>query len=301
MQKLTEFFKENKISVVENEPMCKHTSFKIGGPSKYFAVVETEAQLASFLKFAKTEKVPYKIIGNGSNLLFSDEGFGGVVLRLQGDFLNVSCDGETVSCGAGASLKSVCDYAESQSLAGMEFAYGIPGTIGGAVFMNAGAYGGEMKDIVLSACALDSDGNEHCFSGKDLDFRYRHSVFADKKLYVTKIKIGLKKGERNEIKGKMKELMGRRKEKQPLEFPSAGSTFKRPEGYFAAALIDECSLKGLRVGGAEVSEKHAGFVINKGGATAEDVLELIEKIKEEVKRQKGVCLDCELETVKEEL
>ncbi len=291
-------FDEKSIVTYFNEPMRHHTSFKIGGNADVYCLVKNSAALTRLLKICRKREIPYYIIGKGSNLLVSDSGIRGAVIRLGGDFKNISLveDG-LIRCGAGASLASLCGFALNHSLGGMEFAWGIPGSVGGATFMNAGAYGGEIKDVVISAIYIDENGDRKRYEGSELDFGYRKSAFSGKSQIITDVFFKLEHKAQKEIREKMDELMGRRKSKQPLDYPSAGSTFKRPDGYYAAALIEECGLKGESVGGAQVSEKHAGFIINKGGATCEDVKSLIENIKKQVYNQKGVRLQCEVKFI----
>ena len=287
------------IAFLTDEPMKKHITFKLGGNAKRFLTVKNEAELSLVLSAVNENKLAYFILGNGSNMLVSDEGFDGVVITLGGEFSEIKLmDSETISCGAGASLSSLCAFARKNSLSGLEFAWGIPGSAGGAAYMNAGAYGGEMKDV-LSLCEhMDLNGEKGVYKAEGLELSYRKSTYTNKDLIITKLILKLKKGDYEEINAKMAELMEKRKSKQPLEYPSAGSTFKRPEGYFAAALIEECGLKGEHVGDAEVSVKHSGFIINKGNATCSDVLSLIEKVKEKVKEMKNVELECEVKLLK---
>ena len=280
-----------------DEPMAQHTTFKIGGPADRFLTVRTEEALTELMKALQTSALPYFILGNGSNLLVADAGYRGVVISLGGDFKSVSLedDGCTIRCGAGVMLSALCKFAEENELSGLEFAWGIPGTAGGAVYMNAGAYGGEMKDVLVSASSVTANGEQKVFTAEELDLSYRHSVFSGGTDIITSLRVKLAKGNVEEIREKMSDLIGRRRDKQPLEYPSAGSTFKRPVGYFAAALIEQCGLKGVSVGGAQVSEKHSGFVINTGGATAQDVLDLIAHVQQVVKTQTGVSLETEVE------
>lgn len=294
----TESIKEYAVAlgaeVLENEPMSNHTTFQIGGPARLFIVPGGTDSLASIVKRCSELGINIFTIGNGSNLLVSDDGISDVVLKLSSGFNDIIVKGETLDCGPAASLKDVCGAALDKGLTGLEFAYGIPGSCGGAVFMNAGAYGGEMKDVVLSVKYIDQNGMQNELTGRQLDFGYRHSAFTGTRNIITRVVYSLKKGNLELIRSRMDELMKRRKSKQPLEYPSAGSVFKRPEGYYAGTLIESCGLKGMRVGGAEVSKKHAGFIINAGGATCKDVLALIQKIKDEVFTQTGVTLECEI-------
>ena len=290
---LTSRLSELKIEYVKDEPMSRHTTFKIGGDADVFVSIKSHEQLKQVLTLTKELEIPYFVLGKGSNLLVSDKGIEGVVISLDG--LNeITIDGNTVVCGAGASLRSVCLAVQKQSLSGLEFAYGIPGTVGGALYMNAGAYGGEMSQVVKSATAIDRHGNLLELTAGEMQLGYRMSVFKNSELIITSVTLELKQGDGQQIKAAMDDFFARRRDKQPLEFPSAGSTFKRPEGYFAGALIEQNNLKGVSVGGAQVSQKHAGFVINTGNATCEDVLALIEKIKDVVKNADGVELEPEV-------
>lgn len=282
-----------KIEYLINEPMSCHTTFKIGGQADIFVRVSNEEELKTVLFLAKECGAPCFVLGKGSNLLVSDNGIEGVVISLE-NMNDITVEGDSIICGAGASLRNVCLAARDASLSGLEFAYGIPGSVGGALFMNAGAYGGEMSQSVIEANTVDSYGNEKVFSLSEMKLGYRTSVFKGTDLVITKIKLKLNYGEKKEIKLKMDDFFSRRKEKQPLEYPSAGSTFKRPEGYFAGALIEKNNLKGLSVGAAQVSEKHAGFIINRGGATCSDVKSLIKNIQNTVKLADGVMLEPEV-------
>lgn len=274
-----------------------YTSFKIGGKADLMVFPDSEEKIISVLKEIKKSSIPHLIIGKGSNMLISDSGFRGVVINTC-RFDKISLiDDETIYCQSGASLSRLCRFALENSLTGLEFAFGIPGTAGGAAYMNAGAYGGEMKDVLVSCEHLSSDGIINRYSGDVLDLSYRHSVYSDSDLFILSLTLKLKKGNVDEIKTHMDELMAKRKDKQPLDYPSAGSTFKRPEGYFAAALLDECGLKGYTVGGAQVSDKHAGFVINKGNATAEDVKKLIDYCQKTVMKNKGILIEPEIKII----
>lgn len=279
--------------------MSLHTTFKIGGNARLIVYPESQEQISEFVKVAKDNNIRLIAIGNGSNLLVDDEGLDACVMIL-GDGFNEICliDDETIFACAGARLIALCRFAYENSLTGLEFAYGIPGSCGGGAFMNAGAYGGEMKDVLYKCTHIDKDGNIAFLEGDDLDLSYRHSAYSDNGCIITGLYLKLKKGDKEEIKAKMDDFISRRKAKQPLEFPSAGSTFKRPQGYFAGALIEECNLKGASVGGAMVSEKHAGFVINKGGATCKDVLDLCQLCSDTVFKEKGVKLEMEIKVLK---
>lgn len=284
---------ECKIEHLLNEPMSRHTTFKIGGNADIYVKIKTQEELKTVIAAAKTFNVPYFVLGKGSNLLVSDSGIEGVVISLEG-LDSIKIDGDNVVCGAGASLRAVCVAAQKASLTGLQFAYGIPGTVGGALYMNAGAYGGEMSQVVVSATAVDAKGNTVELSLADMQLGYRTSLFKSTKLIITSVTLKLEIGDSKEIKAAMDDIFARRRDKQPLEFPSAGSTFKRPKGYFAGALIEQNNLKGVSVGGAQVSEKHAGFVINTGNATCKDVLELIKKVQDTVKSADGVDLEPEV-------
>lgn len=294
--KLEQFICElsnEKIEYSENEAMCRHTTFGIGGNADVFVMPETPLQLARALCLAKKYDVPYLVIGNGSNLLVSDKGIEGAVIKV-GDWNDISHNGETVTCSAGVKLANLCKYCEEQSLQGLEFGYGIPGTVGGALYMNAGAYGGEIKDVVESAECITDSGEIVTVSAKDMSLGYRTSVFKKNKNIITSVTFRLTKGNKTEIRAKMDDFMTRRVTKQPLDAKSAGSTFKRPAGNFAGTLIESCGLKGFSIGGAEVSEKHAGFVINKGNATCSDVLCLISHIEQTVSLKTGYALEPEV-------
>ena len=285
--------------VLVKEPMASHTTFRIGGPADYFVMPETAEELAEVLKLCKEEGVPYFILGNGSNLLVGDKGFRGVVIQLYKNFDGLQIEGATVTAKAGAMLIRVAKEAGKAGLTGLEFASGIPGTIGGAMVMNAGAYGGEMKDVVKAVTVLTKDGEIKTLTGEEMNFRYRGSVVEDEGYIVLEAVMELQHGNLEDIQARIEELSVQRKTKQPIEYPSAGSTFKRPEGYFAGKLIQDSGLRGYRVGGAKVSEKHCGFVINAGGATAADVMQLMQDVSEKVKNQFGVTLEPEVKRIGE--
>ena len=279
--------------------MSKHTTFKIGGNARLVVYPRCEEQICEIVKCAKDNNIRLIVAGNGSNMLVADEGIDACVMILDEHFSKIELiDDETVFVTAGTMLIKLCRFALENSLSGLEFAYGIPGTCGGGAFMNAGAYGGEMKDVLIKCTHVDSDGNIGCLEHDDLKLSYRHSAYYDNGCIITGLYLKLKKGIKSEIKAKMDDLISRRRDKQPLEFPSAGSTFKRPEGYYAGALIEECGLKGMSVGGAQVSTKHAGFVINKGGASCEDVLALCKLCSDTVMEKKGVKLEMEIRVTK---
>lgn len=281
-------------SYTEQEPLSKHTTFKIGGNADMFVTVFDVNQLKAVVTACNSNNIPLFIIGNGSNLLVSDEGMRCVVVVLDGEFKDISLKENTITCGAGVILGKLCTFARSNSLSGLEFAYGIPGTVGGAAYMNAGAYGGEMKDVIESVTHITPQGEIVTLDKSQLDLSYRHSVYKTTDNIILSVKMQLNVGDKDEIKEKMDDFMTRRKTKQPLEYPSAGSVFKRPEGNYAGTLIEQCGLKGKTIGGAQVSEKHAGFIINVGDATCEDVLNLISFVQDTVKEQTGYYLEREI-------
>lgn len=278
----------------EDEPMSKHTSFRIGGPARLMALPKREQEAQEAVKAAGELEIRPFILGNGTNLLVADEGYGGFVLKPC--LTRLEPEGEEgLLAGSGVLLSRLASYALERGLAGLEFAHGIPGSLGGAVTMNAGAYGGEMSQVVVSTTYLEPDGTVGVARGGDHGFGYRRSAFSGR--LILRSRLALKRGDPQAIKARMDELTVQRRAKQPLEYPSAGSTFKRPEGHFAAALIDQCGLKGLAVGGAQVSEKHAGFVVNRDGATCADVLELVRQVRERVLARTGVELELEVKVL----
>lgn len=287
------FCTDNKIPFKKDEMMCNHTSFKIGGKADFFIECQSFDCLKAVITAAKNYGLDYFILGKGSNLLVYDKGIRGVVISLSG-LNDITVDGVTITVGAGLTLAKLCMVALENSLTGLEFAYGIPGSVGGALYMNAGAYGGEMSQAVVSATVLNKNGEIKEVPLESMKLSYRTSIFKTNGDIILSVKFLLKKGEKTEIKAKMDDFMSRRKDKQPLEYGSAGSTFKRPEGYFAGALIEKNGFKGVSVGGAMVSQKHAGFVINYNNATASDVLALMEKIKSTVLEKDGVLLEPEV-------
>ena len=282
------------------EPMAKHTSFRIGGPADVLAQPADEAELAALLKRAAEHAVPVTLIGNGSNLFVRDKGIRGLVIKLSNIFSSITVEGNVLTFGSGISLAMASKKAASLSLSGLEFAVGIPGTIGGAVYMNAGAYDGEMAKVVTSVQVMDRQGQSSQLKADELDFSYRHTALQNSGLIVTSVTVSLQPGEAESIKAKMDDFSQRRIAKQPLELPSAGSMFKRPVGYFAGTLIEQTGLKGYTVGGAQVSTKHAGFVVNVGGATAKDVLQLISDVQAKVLAAQGVQLEPEVLVLGEE-
>ncbi|MGI6117143.1 MAG: UDP-N-acetylmuramate dehydrogenase [Bilifractor sp.] len=281
-------------NVIVNEPMRAHTTFRIGGPADYFVTPENAECLGKLIRFLETEKLPYFILGNGSNLLVSDDGYRGAVICTVAGFQELRVGESTVTAGAGQLLSKIASAAAAGNLTGMEFASGIPGTLGGALIMNAGAYGGEMKDIVREVTVMTSEGEIRRFSGDEMKFGYRTSAAKENGWIVLGATMELESGEREKIEARMNELREARTSKQPLNFPSAGSTFKRPAGHFAGKLIMDSGLAGFSVGDAQVSEKHCGFVINRGHATAEDVYILIRRIREIVYARSGVLLEPEV-------
>lgn len=281
------------------EPMKSHTTFRVGGPADYFVMPKTKGELKGIIDCCKEQEIPYYIIGNGSNLLVSDKGYAGVVIQIFKSMNDIVCDGNIIRAQAGALLSAVANQALEEGLTGFEFAAGIPGTLGGACVMNAGAYGGEMKDVLKEVTVLTEDGEFVTLKEYELELGYRTSVIAKKKYIVLDAEIELARGDKAEIKERMDDLKERRITKQPLEYPSAGSTFKRPEGYFAGKLIEDTGLRGFQVGGAQVSEKHCGFVINKDNAAAADIVELMKQVSEKVEKKFGVTLEAEVKRLGE--
>lgn len=276
------------------EPMKKHTTFRTGGPALYFVTPSCEKEIASVVNLCHREKMPYYILGNGSNLLVSDKGYDGVIISMTKGFSQIEVRDQVITAGSGALLSRIARTALEESLTGLEFAAGIPGTLGGAVVMNAGAYGGEMKQVLQSVSVLTKDGQVKEIPAEELELGYRKSCIQREEYIVLSAEILLKQGKKSEIQAQMEDFAARRREKQPLEYPSGGSTFKRPEGYFAGKLIEDAGLKGFTVGGAQVSEKHSGFVINRNGATSADVYELCRQVQARVKEKFGVDLEMEV-------
>ncbi|MCR5625687.1 MAG: UDP-N-acetylmuramate dehydrogenase [Lachnospiraceae bacterium] len=289
--------KEGK--VLKDEPLSKHTTFKVGGPADYFIIPGNLKELAGLISYLNKTGREYFILGKGSNLLVGDHGYRGVVINILDTLNDIRVVGEEIHVYAGALLSKIANEAQKASLSGFEFAAGIPGSAGGAVIMNAGAYGGEMADIVTAVHIISKEGELVKLGVNDLHFAYRSSILQKEALTVAAVGYRLKKGDPEEIRAKMDELKAKRLEKQPLEYPSAGSTFKRPEGYFAGKLIMDAGLGGYSVGGAQVSKKHCGFVINKGGATAADIMDLIKDVQERVKLKFGVKLEPEVKIIGE--
>ncbi len=286
-----------KDNVRINEPMKNHTTFKIGGPAQYYVTPESVNQIQEVVSLCRNMNIPLHVIGNGSNILVGDDGVDGVVLALFNTFSDYEIKDNVITAQAGMSLIKLAVIALREGLTGLEFASGIPGSVGGAVYMNAGAYDGQMKDVVTSVTVLDEAGNIRILGRDELDMGYRTSAVAKNNMIVLQVVIELKSGDKEQIKARMNQLSELRKQKQPLEYPSAGSTFKRPEGYFAGKLIADAGLKGYSIGGAAVSEKHAGFVVNMGGATAKDVVELTDYIKKRIMEQFGVTLELEVKRI----
>ena len=280
------------------EPMKKHTTFRVGGPADVL-VQPDETALAAILALCRQYHVSYSFIGNGSNLLVGDKGIRGVVIEMTDPMGNIEVDGTKITAQAGAMLSKIANTAASNGLGGMEFAAGIPGSMGGAVTMNAGAYGGEMKDVIRQVTVLTPECEQKVLSREELDLSYRHSCIPKNHFLVLEAELSLTPAPEQEIRAKMAELREKRVEKQPLEYPSAGSTFKRPEGYFAGKLIMDAGLRGYAVGDAQVSEKHCGFVINRGNATAAEILQLMKDVQERVKKQSGVTLEPEVKMIGE--
>lgn len=281
-------------NVKVQEPMKNHTTFRIGGPADYYLCPHSTEELQKILQICRENKIEFFILGNGSNLLVSDKGYRGAVIQLWKNFSDIVTEDDAIAVKAGALLSKVAAEALEAGLTGMEFASGIPGTMGGAVMMNAGAYGGEMKDIIKEVTVLTKEGEILTLSQEEMNFGYRTSVVKEKGYVVISVVLQLKKGDREEIRKLMNDLKERRVTKQPLDMPSAGSTFKRPEGYFAGKLIMDAGLRGFSVGGAQISEKHCGFVVNKGEATATDVLGLIKEVQKRVQEKFGVALEPEV-------
>ncbi len=277
-----------------DEPMSSHCTFRAGGTAKYYVIPDEYKKVRDVLRLCVEENIPYYVIGNGSNLLVQDDGFDGVIIEIDSALAKIEINGNEIVAKAGAKLSKIAVKALNESLTGFEFAHGIPGNLGGAVTMNAGAYGGEMKDVLKWVKVLDNNGEMKTLKAEELELGYRTSVIVKEKMIVLEACIELHEGNRDEIEMHMKELMAKRKEKQPLEYPSAGSTFKRPEGYFAGKLIQDAGLKGYRVGGAMVSEKHSGFVINYDNATATDIINLMKDVRKKVYEEFQVTLEPEV-------
>lgn len=294
LSNVIDYCKKQNIEYLLDEPMKNHTSFKIGGPCDLLVNINSIEELKNITKECKDNDVNFMILGNGSNMLVHDKGIEGVVIKLGGEFLDIKLDDDCITSGSAVLLEDLCVYAEDNSLTGLEFAYGIPGSVGGAAFMNAGAYDGEMKNVVSSVMYLDKDNNVKEYSIDQLQYGYRKSIFRQTGEIILFVKYKLSHGDKKAISEKMDDLMNRRKSKQPLEYPSAGSVFKRPEGQYAGTLIQQCGLKGRTCGGAQVSEKHSGFIINVDNATCDDVLGLVKIVQDTVKEQTGFFLEREI-------
>ncbi len=292
------FSKEIECEVKKDVPMKMYTSFKTGGNAKIMLSPKNEKSLYEVVEACKKLNIKPFILGNGTNLLVSDKGIDNVVIHIGKGFDNIELvDETTIRCYAGCSLMKLCRFAFENSLTGLEFAYGIPGSVGGAMYMNAGAYDGEMKNVAVSCDYVTYSGKKGTLTGDEMELSYRHSAFCDSDKIIVSALFKLQKGCKTEIENKMNELMARRKDKQPIEYPSAGSTFKRPTGYFTGKLIEDCGLRGKSIGGAQVSEKHCGFIINKNNATSDDILDLIDFVRDEVLEKTGVFLETEVKFV----
>lgn len=287
------FLIENKIKYLKDESLKKHTTFKVGGKADFVVSPSNLSVLSKLIKYLNENDIKYYFLGNGSNVIFNDQGFKGVIIKSQG-FNDCSFDGTKAYFGAGVSMTYAAKLCGEKGLSGIEFCYGIPGNIGGGIFMNAGAYGGEISQNIVYVKYLDENGDPQTICKADCNFGYRHSCFMGKKRFILGAEFELTPKPKDEIISFMEDIMKRRIEKQPLDKPSAGSSFKRPEGYFAAALIDECGLKGKSIGGASVSEKHAGFIVNNGGATCRDIVRLADLVSDTVYKEKGVRIEKEM-------
>lgn len=304
MEQLKQQLQAAGILYKENEPLSAHCTFRIGGPADLFVMPRDEDQLCQTVQFCKQSEIRYYLLGNGSNILFADEGFRGAVIDVSAEAAGMglsiyqNADGDYISAPAGLKLSELCKFALQHGYTGLEFAYGIPGCVGGGVYMNAGAYGGEMKDVLESATFFDEQLREVTLSASDLHLGYRTSAFELMPWCILRASFLLTPGDSEEIRARMRDFAQRRVDKQPLDMPSAGSTFKRPKGAYAGALIDKCGLRGYAVGGAAISEKHCGFVVNKGGATCADVICLTDTVAKIVKEQTGYTLEREIRVVR---
>lgn len=300
MEQLEQLLRERcpELELRRDEPMSRYTTFRIGGPAALMALPRWVSEAQMVLRAAHELGIEPFVLGNGSNLLVADEGYPGFVVKLTGEFEEIREVDRRLEAGSACLLSRLSNALVGRGLTGLEFASGIPGSVGGAVTMNAGAYGGEMAQVLEEVTFLDEEGELRTIPASECGFGYRKSIFSGRRCLILRACFRLEQGDGSVIKARMDELAARRREKQPLEYPSAGSMFKRPPGHFAAALIDQCGLKGLAVGGAQVSEKHAGFVVNRGGATCADVLELVRRVREEVLRQTGVELEMEVKVLK---
>ena len=300
LERLTAVCRDAGAEIKEDVLLSECTTFKIGGACDALVTLPDIPACQTVISYLREKQIPFALIGRGSNLLVPDSGYRGIVLKLGGKLASeISEENGTVTCGAGVTLKNLCLFALEHSLTGLEFAYGIPGSVGGAVFMDAGAYDGEFSQVLQSVTMLDETGKVRTLGASELNLGYRHSVFMEQQWIILQASVRLTAGKQEDIRAKMQDLLGRRKAKQPLEFPSAGSTFKRPAGSYASKLIDECGLKGYTVGGAQVSERHAGFVINCGGATFADVMAVCRHVQDTVRAQTGFILELEPEILGE--
>ncbi|MCM1316251.1 MAG: UDP-N-acetylmuramate dehydrogenase [Muribaculaceae bacterium] len=293
INELTELCSGLGCKIIPNCPLSAYVTFRTGGNCRALISINSPESAMEILKYLRSRNIKYFILGNGSNVIPADEGFDGVILLLKSDFSGISVIGNKIKCQSGALLSTVCMSAQRAGLSGIENLYGIPGTIGGALYMNAGAYGTEIADVIVSAEYIGENGSLCNIVRDDMELSYRHSIFSGKNFLITSVTLELSTGEPEEIRRNMSECLNKRQSKQPLEFPSAGSTFKRPQGSYASLLIEKCGLKGLSCGGAQVSEKHSGFIINKGNATCADVLELCGKVQEVVREKTGYSLELE--------
>ncbi|MDE6520707.1 MAG: UDP-N-acetylmuramate dehydrogenase [Ruminococcus sp.] len=294
IDELTELCSKFNCRISTEALLSDYITFRFGGACRALIDVNSAESIAEIMKYLKANNIKYAVIGRGSNIIASDNGFDGVILHFGSDFSDIAVDGKSITAQSGAMLSAVCKKAQEAGLSGMENLFGIPGTVGGALYMNAGAYNSEMKDIVVSAEYIDADGKICTVRADDMALSYRHSIFSEKECIITSVTMELSEGNPDNIKSAMNECIQKRTSKQPLDFASAGSTFKRPSNNsYASLLIEQCGLKGMSVGDAEVSTKHSGFVINKGNATCNDVLELCEKVKEIVKEKTGYVLELE--------
>lgn len=295
---LKEYADEHGCRFSCEEAMSNYTTMKVGGVAEFVVFPCSVQVITDVFSICKEQKLPLTVLGNGSNVLVSDDGIAGVVMILGKDFADIQYLGDGILFAqTGASLTKLCRVAQQHSLAGLEFAFGIPGSVGGAAYMNAGAYGGEMKDALLRCEHVNLDGMTQVLQKDEMDLSYRHSIYQENGCLITGVFVQLIQGKQSEITEKMEDYLERRRTKQPLEFPSAGSTFKRPNGFYASALIEECGLKGKQIGGAQVSEKHSGFLINKGGATCQDILELVQYVSQCVFEKTGVRLELEVKVL----
>ena len=302
---LTSFISQLSVSIpaqrmLMDEPMSEHTTFAVGGPADILVLPQSVKEMSLAIRAARSLELPVTVLGGGSNVLVRDGGIRGVVIQLNQMTKVLSCNGTKILASAGYMLKDVCQFAQQQGLTGVEFACGIPGTLGGAVFMNAGAYGGEMSHVVSRVRTVNSTGGVHTYNAPNLGFAYRQSRFQKSQEFVVEIELTLRQGDKKEIQQAMDDLMQKRRSKQPLEMHSAGSTFKRPPGYFAGTLIDQTGLKGLSCGDAQVSTKHAGFIVNTGHASAKDVLQVIHEVQKRVENAHGVHLEPEVRILGED-